>query len=232
MSSFFGLFAKKVDDGYGGTMYELKDAGYTALVVIAIVFLIIGVSIFGSKKKMSTKKMAFSAMAMALALLTSFAKLYSFPMGGSITLFSMLFISLIGFWYGLGTGLTVGVAYGILQMLVDPYIISIPQMLIDYIFAFGALGLSGAIPSKIKEMRYGIVPAYILSVLGRYAFAFLSGWLFFSEYASDWGFTSGALYSLAYNGIYLGAECALTVVVLLIPAVRNALNKVQADAVS
>ncbi len=228
MFKLLGIFADKVDDGYGGYTYEFTDWGYTALVVIAIGCLIIGASIFGKKHQWSTKQMAFSSMAMALGLLTSFAKLYSFPMGGSITLFSMLFIALVGYWYGGGTGITVAVAYGILQMLIDPYVISIPQMLIDYIFAFGALGLSGF----LKNNKYGIIPAYILAVLGRYVFAFLSGWIFFSEYASDWGFESGALYSLAYNGIYLGAECGVTVALLLIPSVRNALNKIKADAVS
>ena len=43
----------------------------------------------------------------------------------------------------LASGLTAAFAYGILQLVVDPYIISVPQMLVDYLFAFGALGLSG-----------------------------------------------------------------------------------------
>ena len=38
-----------------------------------------------------------------------------------------------------GVGVMVGVAYGLLQMIIDPYIISIPQLLVDYPFAFGAL---------------------------------------------------------------------------------------------
>lgn len=228
MHKILGFFADKVDDGYGGFMYELTDAGYTLFVLIAIACLIIGASVFGKKHKMSTKQMAFSAMAMALALITSFAKLYQLPMGGSITLCSMLFVSLIGFWYGAGTGITVAISYGILQMLVDPYIISIPQMLIDYIFAFGALGLSGF----LKNNKYGLIPAYIVSVLGRFVFAFISGWVFFGSYASDWGMSNGAVYSAAYNGSYLGAECAITVALLLIPSVHNAINKVGADAVS
>lgn len=41
------------------------------------------------------------------------------------------------------------VGYGILQMLIDPYIINVYQMFLDYIFAFGALGLSGVF-SKVK----------------------------------------------------------------------------------
>ena len=62
-------------------------------------------------------------------------------MGGYVTLMSMLFIALVGYWFGLGAGMTAGFAFGILQMMIDPYIISVPQMLVDYVFAFMALGL-------------------------------------------------------------------------------------------
>ena len=125
---------------YDGSSYQLTTAGFTALVIIMIAILLIGCAIFGGKKKFSAKQLAFSAMAIALAMVTSMIKLFDMPMGGSVTLLSMLFIVLIGYWYGLGAGLTAAFAYGILQLVVDPYIISVPQMLVDYLFAFGALG--------------------------------------------------------------------------------------------
>ena len=40
-------------------------------------------------------------MAMALATVTSMIKLFDAPMGGSVTLCSMLFITLIAYWYNL-----------------------------------------------------------------------------------------------------------------------------------
>ena len=78
-------------------------------------------------------------------------------------------------------------------------------MLVDYIFAFGALGLSGLF-SKSKN---GLVKGYIAGVLGRYFFAFLSGMIFFGAYAADYGM-SAPVYSLVYNGIYLSVEAVLT----------------------
>ncbi len=146
-------------------------------------------------------------------------------MGGSITLFSMFFITLIGYWYGLGSGLLCGVAYGILQLVADPYIISIPQMLTDYIFAFGALGLSGV----FHNARHGLVKGYILGVLGRYFFAVLSGVIFFGVYAADYNM-SPLPYSLAYNGIYIFTEAVITIIIICIPAVSKALAKVKALA--
>ena len=53
-----------------------------------------------------TKQLVFSAAAIALATVISVViKLPSLPNGGSVTLFSMLVITLIGYWYGPATGL-------------------------------------------------------------------------------------------------------------------------------
>ncbi len=215
-------------DEWGTTTYNPTMAGYTALVLIMIAIVILGCWLFGGKRKLSTTQIAFSAMAIALATVTSMIKIFHLPMGGSVTLFSMLFITLIGYWYGLGAGLTTAVAYGLLQLILDPYILSLPQMLVDYIFAFGALGLSGL----FSNSKNGLYKGYIVGVLGRYFFAVLSGVIFFGAYASGMFEGQPLLYSLAYNGAYLAAEAAITLIVLAVPQVRNALTSVKQTAQS
>lgn len=86
-------------------VYNLTLAGFTALVIIMIAILLAGCAIFGKNKRIGAKQLVFSAMAIALATVTSFIKLFSLPMGGSVTLLSMLFIVLIGYWYGVGLDL-------------------------------------------------------------------------------------------------------------------------------
>ncbi len=221
------LFATKLVDDYGGTTYNLTGLGYGALVALMLLLLILACYITGGKTKFKTKHLVFSAAAMALAMITSFLKLFEAPMGGSVTLFSMLFICCIGYWYGLRTGIMTGVAYGLLQLISDPYIISLPQMITDYLLAFGALGLSGIFCNK----KNGLVKGYIVGVLGRYLFAFLSGLIFFGMYAEGSGM-SASVYSLAYNGSYLGCEAAITLIVLAIPAVNRAFAKVKEMAVA
>ena len=78
----------------------------------------------------NTRKLVFSAMGIALAMVTSYIKVWEMPMGGSVTLLSMLFICLIGYWFGPRYGLITGIAYGILQFVVDPYMVSLPQVLL------------------------------------------------------------------------------------------------------
>lgn len=221
------FFVTPYVDEYGDTTYNLTAAGYTGLIILFIALLLLGAAIFGNKKKMSTKQLVFSAMAIALATVTSMIKLFEMPMGGSVTLFSMLFIVLIGYWYGLGGGLTVAIAYGVLQLLLDPYILSFPQMLVDYILAFGALGLAGI----FHNSKHGLIKGYIVAVLGRYFFSFLSGWIFFGMYAPD-NFPNAVVYSLAYNGSYLGAEALITLIVIAIPPVAKALQTVKNQAIS
>lgn len=221
------FFANPVTDEWG-TTYQLTGAGYTVLVLIMLALLLLACFIGGSVKKLhfSTRQLVFSAMAIALGTVTSFIKLFDLPMGGSVTLLSMLFICLVGYWYGLGAGLMTAIAYGFLQLIIDPYIISFPQMLVDYIFAFGALGLSGLF-SKAKN---GLLKGYIAGVLGRYFFAFLSGMIFFGIYAADYGM-SAPIYSLVYNGAYLAAEAVITIIVISLPPVKTALGQLKKMAV-
>lgn len=218
------FFATEVIDEEWGNYFALTGAGYGALVFLMIAVLLIGCLIgnASSKKKFNTRQLVFSAAAMALATVTSMIKLFDMPMGGSVTLFSMLFICLIGYWYGLGGGLMAAVSYGILQLVIDPYIISIPQMLTDYIFAFGAMGLSGIFSGK----KHGLICGYLLGIFGRFVFSFLSGMIFFGSYGADYGMTA-PLYSFLYNGAYIGAEGVLTVIVLSLPPVSKGLSRVR-----
>lgn len=178
------------------------------------------------KAGLTAKQLAFCAMSIALGTVLSNLKLFHFPTGGSITLLSMLVICLPGYFFGLGAGLLTGVAYGILQLLIDPYVLYPAQLVVDYLLAFGALGLSGL----FTNAKYGLIKGYLTAVLGRYVFAVLSGWIFFGSYAWEgWG---ALPYSLVYNGIYIFAEAAITVVILAIPAVRNGLARVKRMALS
>ncbi len=218
------FFATPVTDEWG-TSYQLTTAGYAVLVIVMLAILLVGCAIFGSKKKFSAKQLSFSAMAIALAMVTSMLKLGDLPFGGSITLFSMLFIVLIGNWYGLSVGLTTALAYGILQLLVDPYIISFPQMMLDYVFAFGALGLSGV----FTHSRNGLIKSYLLGVFGRFVFATMSGYIFFPTFMPEY-FNSPMIYSICYNAAYIVPELILTLVLIALPPVNKALSHVKSLA--
>lgn len=124
----------------------LTAAGYGVCIAAGIVLFITALIFAGrvsEKKRMGTKQLVFCAMALALAFITSYIKLFNMPWGGSVTLCSMLFIVLTANWYGPKTGILVGLVYGILQFIQEPYVLSFFQVCCDYILAFAALGAAG-----------------------------------------------------------------------------------------
>lgn len=181
-------------------------------------------SVTGGSTSSAVRKLVFSAMGIALAMVTSYIKVWEMPMGGSVTLLSMLFICLIGYWFGAKYGIITGVAYGLLQFVVDPYVLSIPQVLFDYPFAFGALGLSGFFSNR----KYGLQIGYTVGVLGRFVFSTLSGAIFFAAYAPEG--MNPWVYSSLYQGTYLGTEGFVTLVIISLPPVTKALNLIHRQA--
>ena len=212
--------------------YLLQPAGYVVLALLLIGLLVLvgrigGRMLEGSVEKrrsLDTKKMVFSAMAIALATVTSFIKFAQLPFGGSITLFSMFFVAMIGWLYGPKLGLVTGVAYGVLQLITGPYIYAPLQVLLDYPLAFGALGLSGL----FWRRKHGLILGYVVGTFGRYVCHVISGYVFFAEYAPE-GMNPMA-YTLGYNMTYILPEVIATVAILCIPSVMKALGQVKAEA--
>ncbi len=217
------LLFKTVNEELGFT-----TVGYIAFILLIAVFIIAAVVLSKKsmnrteQKKFDTKQLVFCAVSIALAMITSMFPIYSFPFGGSVTLFSMFFICFIGYLYGPSAGLCTGLAYGILQLVIKPYIYFPIQVLVDYPLAFGALGLSGF----FWKSKFGLIKGYLVGVFGRFFFSVLSGWLFFGEYA--WDGWAALPYSLAYNGAYIFTEAAVTILLLFcIKPLTNGLNYIK-----
>ena len=120
--------------------------GQVITAIVALLLILVGIGIVVGKNKnrrQATRMLVFSAAAIALAMVLSFLKIVEMPQGGSITLFSMFAITLIGYFYGPAQGILCGMAYGLIQLIQDPYVISPAQLIIDYPLAFGMLKLSG-----------------------------------------------------------------------------------------
>jgi thiamine transporter len=183
-----------------------------AIIILAglLIFFLITDNNYSSKPK----ALAFSSIAISLAFILNQITLFKMPQGGSVTPFSMLFIVLIGYLFGVRQGIIAGIAFGLLDLLINPYVISPIQMLVDYPLAFGALGLSGLFHNKNS-----IIPGYLLGVSGRFFFSFLSGVVFFGMYAPE-GFNA-VTYSLVYNGSYLLVESIITIIIVSIPIVNK-----------
>lgn len=176
-------------------------------------------------RSMKAKQLAFAGLAIALAAVVSVAiKLPSLPNGGSVTLFGMLIISMVGYWYGPATGMITAVTYGVFQFITGPYFVHPLQVLLDYPLAFGALGLSGF----FAEKKNGLIWGYIVGVLGRLLFHELSGLIFYTSYIGNLQGNLAAVWAtLLYNASYVLTEGFFTLVVLFVPSVRIMLEQLK-----
>ena len=213
-------------NGDGG----LTSAGY-AVCIFAGIILFVAALAFASKgsekKKMSTRQLVFCAMAMALAFVTSYIRIFTLPWGGSVTLCSLLFIVLVANWYGVQTGILVGLAYGILQFIQEPYVLSFFQVCCDYILAFAALGVAGF----FAKSSHGLVKGYIAAVIARGAFHALGGYLYWMDYMpSNFPKALTSVYPIVYNYSFLLAEAVITLIIISIPAVGKGLARIKQTA--
>ncbi len=216
----FDLLILTVKDGDSLSYYPTTAGNVVLFLFIALLFVAMA-SFSGRKRTMKVKQLAFSAMAVTLAVVTSFIKFASLPFGGSITLFSMFFVCLIGYLYGTKAGVLTGIAYGILGLILQPYIYHPVQVLLDYPIAFGCLGLAGITANS----KAGLIKGYAIGVFGRYLCHVVSGYIFFASFAPA-GMNS-MVYTLGYNATYILPEAIVTVLILLIPPVQNALKQVK-----
>lgn len=168
----------------------------------------------------ATRRLTETAIMLALAVALSYVQIFSLPMGGSVTLFSQVPIIIIGYRYGAKWGISTGVIYGVLEMLLQglgnfAYVKGFGSYLIlilaDYVLAFMVLGLGGALFKKaIKNQALALgLGAFVASLL-RFLCHFISGVTIWGEYADGW--KSVWAYSAGYNGSYMAAEAAISVV--------------------
>ncbi|MGN0297981.1 MAG: energy-coupled thiamine transporter ThiT [Lachnospiraceae bacterium] len=194
-------------------------AGTILLVILALAALLFAGTFFGKEKRkqfLSTKQLTICAMCLALAFITSFIHFFDLPYGGSVTACSMMFVCIIGYLYGVKTGLLTGFTYSILCFLQGPYILTPFQVCCDYFFAFTALGLSGLFCYK-RFGKKGLYIGYIVGVFARGLFHTIGGYLYWMEYMPEnFPKSLAAVYPIVYNYSYILAEAVITIIVLVI----------------
>lgn len=206
-----------------GKFFSSTAGKTTIILLISFSFLFFVFYFRKDEKIFSTKALTYSAILLALGISANQIKIFSLPQGGSMTLFSMIFIVFIGYMFGLRVGLIAGISFGLLNLLIKPEVYTPVQAIIDYILAFGALGLSGFFANKKDKLIF----AYLVSIIGRFVFAVFSGYVFFGSYAPEgW---NPLLYSIWYNLSYIGTEGVITVLLLSIPVVRNTLENLKSS---
>ena len=187
-----------------------------------------------TKQNQNVIKLAECAMMLALSIVLSFVTIIKMPMGGSITLLSMLPIALISVKYGWKTGLSVGFMFalfklvkGIVEGNVFVYIEGALGIAVcvafDYILPFTALGLAGVFK---KHGKTAILLGIVMVIAFRFICHYFTGVYIWGQWAEEG--MSKYMYSLIYNGQYMLPECIITTlgaaILINIPQVQKLLN--------
>ena len=166
------------------------------LILAAIVFLVF----LHVRKQLTTKSITYGAVLIALAFAFSLLPpLFKMPQGGSVRFLVMLPLFLYAYCFGFFKGVIVCTIYGVLDMLIDPFIVHPVQAILDYPLAYAFLGCAGIFYKFKKNQIVFLLIGVVIGLIGRFFCHVLSGVVFFSEYADIAAYGSVFVYSLAYN---------------------------------
>lgn len=175
---------------------------------------------------MKMRRITVCALCIALATVLSMIRLYRFPFGGSVTLLSMLVITLPAWIYGSKTGILSGLLYGLIQFVLGPTVVSIPQVILDYVLAFSVMGVAGLVNTR----KHSLIKGYSLAVLARWVIATLAGLAWVAAGTTAWEGWNPILYSMVYNAAYIFAEAIITIAIISMPPMKKALDHVKNQA--
>ncbi|MCL2526751.1 MAG: energy-coupled thiamine transporter ThiT [Coriobacteriia bacterium] len=192
------------------------------------------------------------ALAVGLNAIFTLAFPVRMPFGGSFSLI-MVPIVLMALMRGPWVGIAVGVLVGFSDLMFDPFVVSIPQMLLDYPIAYGLVGLAGiftlrtpatgtdataaatASTSTTATTKAGLQRLMVYAALGtivgglaRLAAHVLSGVIFFGQYAP--ALQNVWVYSLVYNLTFMGPNIVAVAIcaTMAYPLVRRVVMQTEA----
>ena len=180
------------------------------------------------KQREKIKRLCELAMLVALATVLSFVKIYEAPLGGAVTLFSMVPILMCGFVYGARSGFAAAFVYSLMQLIFGIGTVAyVPTplgivgcILLDYVVAFTILGVAGLFNKLKLNLYVKVTLGTLTAVLLRFLSHFVGGaWIWYEITKAgawnDYVFKYGKwMYSLIYNSWYMVPEIILSLIAI------------------
>ena len=183
-------------------------------------------------------KWLWTIILLAVAALLSMAKPVVLHDGGAVTYFSLLFLWLVTFFFGPKHGLACSVLFGFARLYVTyitgEYVNFAPgAIVLEYPLACGMFALGGRVHEPKERRRWSdgtelitrepmkLRVGYLVGVVGMGVCYVISAMLFYPPDVE--GFFGNLMYCITYDFSYLTIEAVLTMLLLCIPPVTNAL---------
>ena len=188
------------------------------------------------RKNTNLSTLTECAVMLALSFALSYAKLFEMPMGGSVTVASMLPIMLISVKYGVKVGLSTSFVYSLTQLMqafasanVFPYCETGTTLavciLFDYVVPFTVLGLAGIfLKVKVfKNVEMNVYCGIVGAVALRFICHFITGVAIWGQWAPEG--MGKFLYSFLYNAGFLSVDFLICIVCAVLIFRRSELRK-------
>ena len=179
------------------------------------IFLLTIFLIYIRRIKFTTRMLVYVSLMLAASIILQQIRLYHFPQGGSVTLGSMIPLIFLTFRYGAPVGMFAGFIFGLINIILDPFILHPIQVLFDYPLPSMAAGLAAIFPKNF-------IASTILVFAGKFICHVISGVVFFASYAPEG--MSPIIYSLTVNASMIVPECLICCVLLKILPTERLLN--------
>ena len=204
---------------------------WISVAAVVLLFAVIALICFKGTKKYDAKHIAFAGLTVGLSFALSFAKFSFVNNGGSVTIASMVPLLIYAYFYGVIDGLLAGTIFGLLNFLSGPWLLTPMTFLLDYPLAYASIGLMGFAGKICKEKPTLAVLLFTLLVYAvRFCFHLCSGVIYFMAHEiyvelPNWALSGPFVYSFIYQCLYLPADCAISLAVLLPLAKTGTLHR-------
>ena len=182
--------------------------------------------------KTNLKKLGISSVMVALSTVLSLVTIWKMPLGGSVTLLSMVPIILVSYLLGTKWGIASAFVNALLQLALGIMIDGVlgwgltplsltGTIFLDYLVPFTLLGFAGLFA---KKGRIGQYAGAVLVIVIRFICHLVSGAIIFDiwcPWKRIW------LYSFCYNGAYMLPELIITTVALILLVESGALKRIE-----
>ncbi|MBQ7144964.1 MAG: energy-coupled thiamine transporter ThiT [Oscillospiraceae bacterium] len=169
--------------------------------------------------KTNTRRLVETAILIALGTVLSLFKL-DMPMGGGLTVCSMLPLILLSHRWGWRWGLVSAGVYSVLQLLLGLDNVgyaaagglgmALGCLFLDYILAYLVIGFSGVFEGPVRDKRAAMAVGIAVTFFARFLCHFVTGvWIWDALWPNEFGMAA-IPYSAAYNGWYMAGELVLT----------------------
>lgn len=207
---------------------QMGEAAPTVISIVSIILAFIGIIMLviglANKGKITTLQLVESALMVAVAVVLNELLKIPSPLGGGVTVVSMLPLVLISHRHGAAWGFFTAFVFSLIELIfglknvgyAESTVMAVGIIFLDYILAYSIIGLSGIFGKSRSAVAIGIAVTFTLRFISHWvAGAWIWGVWMPDEYMGM-TMTNPWIYSALYNGWYMAAELVLTELVAML----------------